>query len=171
MRGTRVIAVAAALLMVLAVSSLPACEAVVYERAAKASEESVGDKLPGEWVFTDMFEGEGYTAVERKTFTFGADGSVFLVESRKGQSSPYLREDWEFRSWGTYKFRGDTVALEITRFAAVRQIFERLKVRDGGTLGWMPPEHGPVFDSVITDGSQNRYFTFSDLREDFRKVR
>jgi hypothetical protein len=130
-------------------------------------------QITGEWVFTDKVESVEIpakdAAVERKSFTFNRDGSVFLVESKKGQSGPYLREDYEFRSWGTYGLKGDTVMLSINRFAAVRQMFHRIHMVDGKPV-WVP-EPGPTYDSVITDKSQDRYVVFADLREDFRKVR
>jgi hypothetical protein len=59
--------------------------------------------------------------------------------------------------------------LLINRFAAVKQMFKRLHNVDGKKV-WKN-ENGPVYDSTITDGSQDRYFTFEDLKEDFRKVR
>jgi hypothetical protein len=30
---------------------------------------------------------------------------------------------------------------------------------------------GPVYDSTFTDGSQDRYVTYEELKEDFKKVR
>ncbi|MDR0306391.1 MAG: hypothetical protein LBI42_06080 [Chitinispirillales bacterium] len=125
--------------------------------------------VPGEWVTetrTRSEEVREVNAMERKIFTFYRDGKVYLVESKKGQSGPFLREDWEFRSWGTYDFKGDTVMLSINRFAAVRQDFER-KHREGH---WVK-EPQPRYDSTITDGSQDRFVTYDDLKSDFRQVK
>jgi hypothetical protein len=134
---------------------------------------AIGRQLPGEWVFTDKFESVEVNprdaAVERRSFTFNRNGSVYLVESKKGQSGPYLKEDYEFRSWGSYGLKGDTVMLMINRFAAVRQMFHRIHMVDGKPV-WVP-EPGPTYDSVITDGSQDRFVVFSDLVDEFRKVR
>ena len=60
-------------------------------------------------------------ALEKKIFTFNKDGSAKFVESKKGQSSPALKEDWEFNSWGRWELIGDTVYLSVNRFKAVRQ--------------------------------------------------
>ncbi|MDR2578609.1 MAG: hypothetical protein LBC70_07380 [Chitinispirillales bacterium] len=130
-------------------------------------------QLPGEWVFTDKVESVEIpardAAVTRKSFLFRPDGTIYLVESRRGQSGPYLKEDWEFRSWGTYGLKGDTIMLSINRFAAVRQMFQRIHMRDGRPV-WVP-EPGPTYDSLITDGSQDRFITFADLKDDFRRAR
>ena len=128
--------------------------------------------VPGEWVFEEReksVEHKEVNAVTRKVFRFMSDGKVELVESKKGQSGPFLREDWEFRSWGTYDLKGDTVMLMINRFAAVRQMFHRIHMVDGNRV-WKD-EPGPTYDSLITDGSQDRHITFQDLKDDFRQIR
>jgi len=128
--------------------------------------------IPGEWVTETRTKSEAnrdVNALERKVFTFHRDGKVNLVESKKGQSGEFLKEDWEFRSWGTYDMKGDTVMLSINRFAAVRQMFQRIhKIND--KMVWKD-EPGPVYDSAITDGSQDRFVTFDDLKADFRQAK
>lgn len=130
--------------------------------------------VPGEWVCTNITkskEVKGVHAVEKKVFTFNRDGKVTLVENKKGQSGPFLREDWEFRSWGDYDMHGDTIHLFINRFASIRQNFERLYVEDGGKKKVWKKEPQPTYDSTITDGSQDRYITFGDLKGDFSQTR
>ena len=117
--------------------------------------------------FLDNFVGHG--AVQ-KIFTFGRDNKVTLIEKKKGQSGPFLREDWEFRSWGTYDMFGDTIHLFINRFASVRQNFQRLYVEKEGdkiTKKTWKNEPQETYDSLITDGSQDRYITYPDLKGDF----
>jgi len=128
--------------------------------------------IPGEWVTSTVTKSEAnrdINALERKVFTFHRDGKVNLVESKKGQSGEFLKEDWEFRSWGTYDMKGDTVMLSINRFAAVRQMFQRIHKIDGKMV-WKN-EPGPVYDSAITDGSQDRFVTYEDLKADFRQMK
>ncbi|MCL2690475.1 MAG: hypothetical protein FWE57_11610, partial [Chitinispirillia bacterium] len=128
--------------------------------------------IPGEWVTETRTRSEAnrdINALERKVFTFHRDGRVNLVESKRGQSGEFLREDWEFRSWGTYDMKGDTVMLSIDRFAAVRQMFQRIHRVDGRMI-WKD-EPGPVYDSAITDGSQDRFIAWDDLKADFRQTR
>jgi hypothetical protein len=128
--------------------------------------------VPGEGVFTDTAKSEEYPivdAVALTIFNFGdlESRSVYLEEKKTGYRTGFMHEDWEFRSWGTYGFRGDTIFFRIGRFAAVRQHFKRLHWIDGEEV-WKD-EPAPVFDSLITDGSQDRYLTYSDLIEGFKK--
>jgi len=128
--------------------------------------------VPGEWLFTDRdksVEDPKVNAVRTTLFKFGTDGKVQLTEKKSGRSTPVFKEDWHFESWGTYGYKGDTIMLSISRFAAVKQMFSRLH-RINGKDVWKD-EPGPVFDSLITDGSQDRYVTYDDLREDFKRVR
>ena len=128
--------------------------------------------VPGEWITETRARSESnrdVNALERKVFTFHRDGKVNLVESKRGQSGDFLKEDWEFRSWGTYDFKGDTIMLSINRFAAVRQDFERIHNINGNRVWVKEPQ--PRYDSTITDGSQDRFITFQDLKDDFRQAR
>jgi hypothetical protein len=130
------------------------------------------ERIPGQWVCTNVTKGQEIkeiNAVEKKIFDFGKDGKAKLIESKKGQSGPFLKEDWEFDSWGTYDFAGDTIKLFINRFAAVRQNFDKLYI-EGKKRTWKS-EAQPVYDSAITDGSQDRFVTFTDLKEDFQQVK
>ncbi|MCU0609985.1 MAG: hypothetical protein MUF22_09495 [Chitinispirillaceae bacterium] len=126
--------------------------------------------IPGEWVCTNKTtstENKAINAVEKKIFTFKKDGSAVLSESKKGQSGPYLKEDWDFLSTGTWDVNGDTICLFINRFAIKKQMFERLYIK-GDEKTWKK-EPQPTYDSAITDGSQNRYITFADLKIDFEQ--
>jgi polyhydroxyalkanoate synthesis regulator phasin len=128
--------------------------------------------VPGEWVFTEKaksVEDSRVNAVTTKIFRFGGDGKIHLTEKKFGQSSPTFKEDWLFESWGTYGYKGDTVMLSINRFAAVKQMFTRLHMIDGKEV-WKN-EPGPTYDSAIKDGSQDRYVTYQDLKDDFKKTR
>ncbi|HON09494.1 MAG TPA: hypothetical protein PLE24_01400 [Chitinispirillaceae bacterium] len=131
-------------------------------------------RIPGEWTCineTKSKENKAIHAIEKKVFTFRKDGTALLVENKKGQSGPFLKEDWEFRSWGKYDLIGDTIVLLIDRFAAVKQNFERLYVEEenGKKKTVWKKEPQPTYDSLITDGSQDRFITFTDLMEDFKK--
>ncbi|MDR2592722.1 MAG: hypothetical protein LBC59_07945 [Chitinispirillales bacterium] len=128
--------------------------------------------VPGEWVFTEKaksVEDPKVNAVTTKIFRFGSDGKIHLTEKKFGQSSPTFKEDWLFESWGTYGYKGDTVMLSIDRFAAKKQLFTRLHLIDGKPV-WKD-EPGPTYDSIIKDGSQDRYVTYQDLKDDFKKTR
>ncbi len=106
-------------------------------------------------------------AVEKKIFHFYNDGKAKLVENKKGKSTPYFKEDWEFDSFGTFDLKGDTIMLLINRFKAVRQNFWDLKEEDGRKKWVMNKQ--PSYDSTITDGSQDRFIIYNDLTRDFKK--
>ncbi|MBN1128217.1 MAG: hypothetical protein JXA71_04490 [Chitinispirillaceae bacterium] len=134
----------------------------------------IRDRVPGEWVCTNKTtskENKDINAVEKKIFIFEKNGSAKLIENKKGQSGPYLREDWQFDSWGKWDVNGDTVHMFVNRFAAVRQNFQRMYLEDGGKKKSWRNEPQPTYDSLITDGSQNRFITFSDLQADFEQTR
>jgi hypothetical protein len=131
-------------------------------------------RLPGEWTCVTKTKGDNnkdINAVEYKIFTLDKDGKAKFVERKSGQSGPYLKEDWEFVSNGTWDVNGDTLCLFINRFAAVRQMFEKLHLEDGGKKKYWKKEPQPTYDSTITDGSQDRYITFSDLKDDFEQTK
>jgi hypothetical protein len=130
--------------------------------------------LPGEWVCIQKkksTENKDINAVKRKVFTFGRDGKAKFVESMKGQSGLYLKEDWEFVSTGTWDLDGDTIHLFVDRFSSVRQNFERMYILDGGKTKEWRKEPQPTYDSAITDGSQDRFIAYADLKEDFKQTR
>ena len=139
------------------------------ERAKKLQ-----DSVPGEWVCTQQdksTENKDINAVTKKIFTFEKNGKAKFVESKKGQSGLYLREEWQFVSNGTWGIAGDTVYIFVSRFAAVRQMFERLYIMDGGKKKEWRKEPKPTYDSTITDGSQDRFVAYADLKEDFEQTK
>jgi len=125
-------------------------------------------KIPGEWVCTNHIKGtenKEINAIEKKIFTFDKKGGVKLVENKKGRSGPFLKEDYEYRSVGTWDVLGDTIYLFVNRFTAVRQNFERMHKEDNKLI-WKKENHAP-YDSAITDGSQDRSIIYADLLSDF----
>jgi len=125
-------------------------------------------RLPGEWVFTDKSKSDAdkaINAVEKKIFSFSKDHKAKLVEMKKGQSSKNLKEDYEFRSDGTYDCLGDTVFIFVNRFAAVRQNFETF---DPAKKTWTKKAEA-TYDSVITDHSQDRWIPYEEMKQDFKQ--
>lgn len=142
-----------------------------YEKEKMAKE--LKNIIPGEWAFTQHTKGKesNINLLEKKLFTFGRDGKVIFVESKEGQSGPYLKENAEYKSIGTYDIYGDTICLFVTRFIAVKQNFKKLYIENGGKKKVWKDENYPSYDSTITDGSQDRYIAFADLKEDFKQVK
>ncbi len=147
-------------------------EFVKYLPKLKSDEilaEELRPKIPGRWKCTQETkhsEDRTVRAFEDKIFTFSRDGSVNLVEQKNGKSTPFFKENWKFISYGNYDIKGDTIMLFVNRFKAVKQDFWDLKKDDRGRKKWVKTSHGS-YDSVITDGSQDRFVTFHDLKEDF----
>lgn len=139
-------------------------------RDAESKAEKLRSKVYGTWVCTNVTKKESdpsVNAVEKKIFTFNRDGSAKFVEKKKGKSGQFLKEDWEFRSFGTFDIFADTVHVFVDRFAAVKQDFTELK-KVNDKPKWVTKSH-PTYDSTITDGSQNRYIDYDDLLADFKR--
>lgn len=147
--------------MKLIVANLPQIQK--DEENAKA----IKDKVIGTWTCTNTYkhsEDPTVKAIEKKIFILNRDGSAKFIEKKSGKSGPYLKEDYEYISTGTYGFLGDTVYLSINRFKAVKQNFSRMV--DIQKKVWKPDNH-PGYDSTITDKSQDRYVAYPDLVADF----
>jgi hypothetical protein len=132
----------------------------------KSSE--IKGKVAGTWTCTNVTkhsEDKTVNAVEKKIFIFNRDGTCKFIEKKQGKSGPFLKEDYEFVSTGTYGFLGDTVYLSISRFSAVRQNFERLFI-EGKNRTWKKDPQ-PTYDTTLTDKSQDRFVAYPDLVSDF----
>lgn len=128
----------------------------------------VRDRVIGRWTMSIPIRhatDKSVNGVEEKVFTFFKDGKGELVERKRGKTTPLLKEDWEFLSQGTFDVMGDTVFLFVNRFKSVRQNFIEKHMTDGKEV-W-ENKKGEVYDSTITDGTQDRNVTFETLQEDF----
>ena len=112
-----------------------------------------------------MVPKEGYKAMETRKFTFKKDGKYEADEQMKGQTSEFTKEDWKFLSWGDYELKGDTIFLYVKREKCVKQLYHNYK-EIKGKMRWEPFE-APTYDSTITDGSKDRYFTFDYVKQYF----
>lgn len=108
-------------------------------------------------------------SLEKKVFTFGRDGKAVYVESELGRSEKDAKTDYEFVSYGSYDFAGDTLVLFVDRFVSKRQIMEVRYVDPKTNKETWKKESGPAYDSLITDRSQDRFVTLADLKEDFKR--
>jgi tRNA G37 N-methylase Trm5 len=123
----------------------------------------------GTWAGERVPTAEGFKAkaLEKKQFEFSADGKLHAVESMKGQTDEFLKEDWQFESWGTWDIKGDTVLLKITRELCQKQVFENFREVDGKKK-WVREEK-PTYDTTITDGSKDRYMTWDYFEQWLKK--
>lgn len=129
-------------------------------------------KLVGTWkdvhiVRPNEDEGYKFKATETRVYKFGADGSFEGQEEMHGQTTPFMKEDWKFISWGKYDLMGDTIYQFIEREKCVQQIFTQLNAK---TNKW-DRNVKPTYDSTITNNSKDRFITFDDLKIAFKKIK
>jgi hypothetical protein len=116
------------------------------------------------WNMTKKITGGGANAVQKNRVSFRKDGTYEMSEEMKGRTKPMLKEDWHYLTWGTYTIKGDTILLSTKREKRVRQNYVHLSGRKEVRKIQDKP-----YDSTITDGSKDRFFTFEYLKENFRK--
>jgi predicted lipoprotein with Yx(FWY)xxD motif len=139
-------------------------------RFNEARAKELKERLPGEWVCTNHIKSDAdkqINAVEKKIFAFYKDGKAKLIENKKGQSAKNLKEDWEFQSYGTWDCLGDTIFIFVNRFVCAKQDFQNLLEKDGKKI-W-EKDSKPTYDSLITDGSQDRWIPYSEMVLDFKQ--
>ncbi len=150
---------------------LDAVMPVLIENQKKAAE--TRPKLFGTWKNvhivrpTEDEEGAHYKAVETSVYSFAKDGAFTGTEEKLGQSTPFMKEDWKFLSWGTYDLLGDTVFMFVNREKCAKQVYTNLNVK---TKIW-ERKASPTYDSTITNGKRDKYVTFDDLKQSFKKVK
>ncbi len=127
--------------------------------AQQEQAEELRPKARGVWARTDR---DG-NAVRKEKFIMNKDGTLTTTESKKGQSSEYLKEDWAFTSFGTWQLKGDTVYFLIEREKCNKQTFWNKK-----NGSWVKSTQ-PTYDSTITDGSKDRFVSWEYLKTNYRK--
>jgi len=119
--------------------------------------------LPGTWTKVRKLTGNGANAVEKGIVAFEKNGAFTMDETMKGQTSASLREDWQFKSQGAYSIKGDTIMLNIQKEQRIRENFENL-----ANGKWTKNQRKP-YDTTITNGSKDRFFTFDVLKSEYKK--
>lgn len=125
--------------------------------------QKVATQIAGTWTKTKKHTENSANAMEKRIVTFEKDGSFKMDEQMKGQTSPTLKEDWQFLSQGTYAIKGDTLLLSIRKEQCLRETYENLVNNK-----WVKNEKKP-YDKEITDGSKDQFFTFDFLKESYKK--
>ena len=134
----------------------------------EAAAKKVMTKLPGTWAMSKKHRENTANAIETKKVTFTKDGAFQMAESMKGKTSPYLKEDWEFHTSGKYELKGDTILLSVQKEKCLKEIYWNLKIK-GKKQAWIKNDKKKPYDTVITNGAKDRYFTFGYLTEKFKK--
>lgn len=120
----------------------------------------------GKWMDSHIVQVEDapYRAKSVRSFNFGKDGKFESSEEMVGQTTPYMKEDWQFISWGEFDLRGDTIVMSISREKCPRQIFTQLNVKENKWTKNVKPS----YDSTLTI-PKIETITFKTLKEDFKK--
>lgn len=128
-------------------------------------------KLYGTWKDVHVLrppedeEGAHYKATETRIYTFGKDGKFYGIEEMHGQTTPYMKEDWKFISWGTYDLMGDSIYLFINREQCAQQVFTQLNNK---TNKW-DRNVKPTYDSTVTNNKKDKFITWDDLKIAFKR--
>jgi cell division septum initiation protein DivIVA len=128
----------------------------------------VSEKLPGTWSLTKKLTQDAANAVEKKRVTFTKQGTFEMEESMNGKTSPQLKEDWQFQTSGTYELKGDTILLAVKKEKCIKEIYWNLTIK-GKKQEWVKNDKKKPYDSAVTNGAKDRFFTFEYLTEDFKK--
>jgi hypothetical protein len=138
----------------------------------EARAKEIQPRIPGTWTFIDDIKNKddkNIKATEKKVFNFSSDGKVLYTENGKGQKSKTLKEDYEFSNVGTWGIAGDTIFINVSKFSAKRQNFEKGKMDPETKKVTWTKDSTPGYDSTITDHSQDRYIIFSEMLVDFKQ--
>ncbi|MBN1600539.1 MAG: hypothetical protein JW915_02970 [Chitinispirillaceae bacterium] len=140
---------------------------VTLENDEKKSVE-VRKKVVGKWGDAHWVKPEeaNYKALDKKVYKFTKDMKFEGDESMKGQTTEFMKEDWQFLSWGDYDIKGDTIFIFVKREKCTRQIFTQWHIKD---KKWIEGKK-PTYDSTITNGAKDRFILYSDLKSDFKKM-
>ena len=123
-------------------------------------------KVMGRWVSVQVPQG-GFKGKETRDFTFKRDNTFQTIETMKGQTSEYSKEDWKFINTGTWAMRGDTIKMYVERERCTKQIYWNYKPV-GKKYQWVKTV-APTYDSTITNGKKDRYLTYSYIKDSFKK--
>lgn len=123
----------------------------------------VAAELSGTWTKIKKHTENGANAMEKRTVTFEKDGTFKMDEQMKGQTSPQLKEDWQFLSQGAYAIKGDTLLLNVQKEQRLRETYENLV-----NGKWVKNTKKPN-DTTIANGSKDQYFTFEFLKDTYTK--
>lgn len=158
-----------------------------YPKMARAQfvADSLKPKVRGTWTFTETTkntEDKNVNAIEKKIFTFSADGKSKFVEEKHGQSSSNLKEDWKFETWGTWDMKGDTVWVIANRFIQYKQTFWQFNelTKKWGHVNkenkFIDNKPNIIDADTLVKGKndadivkQNRYITYRDLVDEYKK--
>lgn len=137
---------------------------VLLENEKKAN--STRNLIIGKWIDAHIVQAEDspYKAKSFRSYTFAKNGKFESQEAMLGQTTQFMKEDWQFDTWGDYDLKGDTIVLSITREKCPRQVFTQLNVKE---KKWNKNVK-PTYDSTFVQ-PKIEMITYQTLKEDFKK--
>ncbi len=127
--------------------------------------DSVRKQIVGAWVLEKESPDPQFNVVERTEIVMKPDGSLFIMERKKGKTSESSIEDWEYRSTGTWDLMGDVAVHYITNEKRIRQNFQYVDQKTGK---WKK-ESKPPYDSTYSNHAKDREVAYEELKRDFKK--
>jgi hypothetical protein len=127
--------------------------------------DSLRKEFVGIWVMEQESPDKRYNVVERKEIHMRPDGSLYIMEGKKGKISDDAMEDWLFESRGMWDVMGDVAHHYITREKRVRQIFEGTDPNTGKRRR----ESQPPYDSAVAKGSKDAFASWDALNKDYKR--
>ena len=131
--------------------------------------QKVRKQIVGKWGDAHFIKPEdaNYKALDKRIYKFTSDGKFEGSEEMNGQTTDYMKEEWQFLSWGSYDVKGDTIFIFVNREKCPKQVFTQLNVRENKWIRNIKP----TYDSTITNGSKDRFVLYDYLKENFKKMR
>jgi len=126
--------------------------------------DSLRPQFVGRWITESESADRRFKIVERTEIHMRNDGTLFIMEGKKGDTSEDSKEDWEFHTFGTWDLLGDVAHHHITREKRVRQT---VQWRDQSGK-WNTKREAP-YDSTVAKGSKDRFAAWEGLNKDYKK--
>jgi len=123
--------------------------------------DSLRKEFVGKWIMEKASPDPKYKMVERTEIVMRPNGTLSIMEGRKGKLNDYESEDWLFESSGTWDVMGDVAYHYITKEKRVRQIFEGIDPQTGKRR----KEAKPYYDSTITNGAKDNAMSWDDFEK------
>ncbi len=123
--------------------------------------------VQGDWIrkTKEKNKEDGSNFNETEEYIIKRNGKIIVKEFKKGYHNKQVYMDYKYTSYGTYKLNGDTVKIFINRIKGYNK--NKLLVNEA-KKEWKKVNE-PPFDSLVTNGSEDRFQTYRELSEHFKK--
>ena len=126
--------------------------------------DSLRSRFIGTWVMEqESADPRRFNVVDRTEIRMRTDGTLLITETKRGRSSDFREDDWEFRSEGTWDLKGDVAHQSVTRERRIRQT-----IRQRDEAGRWHTHTEPPYDSTFAKGRKELYISWSALQADYR---